>query len=269
VLAFGLFAAGLMLVLTNVVVPASRTQMAERQAEIGANVTARLLSDGRFMHPSDGMTFYIREIAETGELLDIFLADDRTADRRTTYSARRAFLVRGADAPKLVMFDGMTQTLDRATDRLAVTHFSDFTYDLSGLLTPAGRGAMSLGELSTAALLNPTDDLMAMIGEPREAFLTDGHKRLAQPFLALAASLVGFAALLMGGFSRFGLWRQIGLAIVLLLLIQMADNAALGASLRTPGLWPLAYAAPALGCAIAAGLLAWGQRPRRPREAAA
>ena len=53
-----------------------------------------------------------------------------------TYTARKAFLVRGEAAPKLVMFDGATQTLQRGKDgRMSVTRFSDFTLDLAGLVT--------------------------------------------------------------------------------------------------------------------------------------
>jgi lipopolysaccharide export system permease protein len=98
---FGLIVGVMLMVLTHFVVPASRATMAVRTAEISANVTAGLLSDGRFMHPSEGITFYIRKVSDTGELLDIFLADDRTPSSGTTYTARRALLVRGETAPKL------------------------------------------------------------------------------------------------------------------------------------------------------------------------
>jgi lipopolysaccharide export system permease protein len=265
VLTFGLIVAGLMLVLTNLVVPLSRAQLAERQAEVSANVTARLLQDGRFMHPSEGLTFYIREIADTGELLDIFLSDDRAAQSRTTYSAKRAYLVRTDTGPKLVMLEGMSQTLGRDDGRLAVTHFADFTYDLTGLLDPGTRGALTVEELPTRVLLSAPANLLAITGASEQAFRSEAHSRIAQPFLALAASLIGFSALLLGGFSRFGLWRQIGVAIVLLILVQMVNNAMIGASLRAPALWPLSDLAPALGCGLAAALLWAGQRPRRVR----
>jgi lipopolysaccharide export system permease protein len=269
VMTFGLIVTGLVLILSNSIVPLSRAQLAERQAEVSANVTARLLQDGRFNHPSDGLTFYIREISETGELLDVFLADDRSAANRTTYTARRAFLVRTATGPKLVMFDGMSQTLRRDSGRLAVTHFADFTYDLSGLLDAGGRAGLTIEELPTRQLFAAPASLLAVTGQTAEAFRSEAHGRIAQPFLALAAPLIGFAALLLGGFSRFGLWRQIGAAIVLLILLQSINNAAVAASLRAPRLWAMSYLAPLAGCALAAVLLWAGQRPRRLRAAGA
>jgi lipopolysaccharide export system permease protein len=109
VLYFGLCVTLMLILLYNVIVPASRAVLADRTSEISANLTARLLVDGKFVHPTDGITFYIRDISETGELQDVFLADDRGAGTRTTYSARRALLVRGDIDPKLIMFDGMSQ----------------------------------------------------------------------------------------------------------------------------------------------------------------
>lgn len=263
VLYFGLIVATMMLMLMHVIVPTSRVIMAERTAEIGANVTARLLVDGKFMHPTNGITFYIREITETGELLDIFLADDRNPKDRVTYTARRALLVRGETAPKLIMFDGMSQTLTRESARISVTHFADFTYDLSGLLLPGTRGRISLDELSTVDLLSPSPDLMAKTGATRAAFLAEGHYRIAQPFLAPATAMIGFASLLLGAFSRFGLWRQILGAIVLLIVIQMFNNAGTSAAQRSEYAWPLVYLAPVLGLVGSAGLLWLAQRPRR------
>ena len=256
--------------LAHLAVPLARAQLADRSAEIEANATARLMSDGRFMHPADGLTFYIRAISSAGEMQDVFLADDRGGPARSTYTARRALLVRGEDGPKLVMFDGMIQRLDRSGGRLSVTHFADFTYDL-GALVSVGRGAgPTVDELPTALLLRPTEAALAATGASRAQFLAEGHGRFAQPLLAPAAALIGFAALMLGAFSRFGLWRQILFAIMLLIAVQMVGNAATAAALRSAAAWPLVYAAPLFGIGLAVVLLWLSERPRsRPRGAGA
>ncbi|HSF64935.1 MAG TPA: LPS export ABC transporter permease LptF [Paracoccaceae bacterium] len=269
---FGLCVAGMMLALTHWAVPASRVTLAERSSEIRANVTARFLSEGRFMHPARGITFYIRAISDTGELQDVFLADDRNDSARMVYTARRALIVRdeaAAEGPgvKLIMFDGMSQTLNRASGRMAITLFQDFTYDLGSLMPQAGRDRRTLDELSTRALLSPTPALVAETKSSRAEMLAEGHSRFAQPFLALAAALVGFSALLVGGFSRFGLWRQILGAIVALIFVQMVDNAATATALRDERAWALVYFAPLVGVGVAVAVLAYSQRPRRIRPA--
>ena len=89
------------------------------------------------------------------------------------------------------------------------------------------------------------------------------------PLLALVAPLLGFSALMLGGYSRFGLLPQMALAVVLLIAMQTVATAASGVALGNAAAWPLVYLAPILGGLIATGLLWQAQRPRRRREGAA
>lgn len=267
VLYFGLCVALMMMILMNVLVPASRAALASRSAEIAENVTSRYMSDGEFMHPAEGITLFIHDITEQGELRDLFLADDRAPDQRRTYTASRALLARGDAGPVLIMFDGMVQTVD-AAQRLSVTRFADFTYDLGGLLDGAALPKRTVDELSTAALFRADPAVLAETGKSRATFLSEAHSRIAMPFLGTAAALIGFSALLLGSFSRFGLWRQIGFAVLLIILVQLINTGASGASLRSDKAWPLVYAAPLAGLAISFVILWLSQRPKRLRRRA-
>ena len=267
VLYFGLCVALMMAVLLHVLVPASRAALAARSAELSENVTSRYLSDGEFMHPTEGVTLYIRQITERGELQDVFLADDRKPEARRTYTASRALLVRGDSGPKLIMFDGMVQDLS-GNDRLSVTRFADFTYDLGQMIDAGTLPGRTIDELSTADLLRAEPALLTETREDRAAFLAEGHLRFAMPFLATAAALIGFSALLLGGFSRFGLWRQIGLAVLMLIGLQTVHTWASGQALRDMRAWPLVYLAPLVGLVLSGTLLWLSQRPRRIRQGA-
>ncbi|GAB1480681.1 LPS export ABC transporter permease LptF [Paracoccaceae bacterium] len=269
VLVFGMIVAAMMAILMHVLVPASRSALAERTAEISQNVTARFLNEGQFTHPSAGLTFYIRELAPTGELLDMFLADEREADRRVTYTARKALFARTESGPKLLMFDGMEQMLYASGRSLSLTRFADFTYDFSGMIEAGARGKRSVDELGTFELLSPTPALLAETGETAAAFRFDGHSRFAQPLIAAAAAVIGFAALLIGAFSRFGLWRQIAVAVAMLVVLQAIVTVSTDLALTAPGGWLWAYAAPVVGFAQAMGLLWLAARPRGRRRAAA
>lgn len=215
------------------------------------------------MHPAEGITLYIREISETGALNDIFLSDDRDPRAQITYMARQALLIRGDVAPKLIMLDGSAQNLDRTNDRLSITRFQDFTFDLAGLVALRGRTGRSLDELSTTELLFPTPALEAEIGASRAAFLAEGHARFSTPILAVTTSLVGFAALMLGSFSRFGLWRQIALGVGLLITVQMIHTAASAEALKAASQAWMVYLGPVSGIGAAVALMALAQRPRR------
>lgn len=262
---FGLIVAGLMLVLVHVLVPASRAQLADRQSQISENVTARLLKEGTFQHPGDGVTIYIRRIAPTGELLDLFLSDARNPAARTIYTAEKALIVRSQSGPKLIMIEGMAQTLRASDNRLAVTRFSDFTYDIGALIAPGGRLKRDWRELPTWQLLSPGPEVLALTrGNADEAWI-ELHNRLAQPLLAPVGALLGFAALMLGGFSRFGVWRQIGIAVVALIVVQFLSNAADDVIRRDASLWPIGYLPAFVGLGTVVVMLWLATRPRRVR----
>ena len=266
VLAFGLVVTLLMGTLVHVLVPQSRIALAEREAEIEANVAARLLTEGRFLHPADGITFYIREITPEGTLRDLFLSDARAPGTRTTYMAAEGYLVRdGAGGPPaLVMVDGTAQTYDTGTGALSATVFERFSYDVGGLADGDGRGRRDVREYPTPVLFFPTEAALAETRKDPPAFYYEGHLRVVQPFTPAIAALLGFAALRLGSFSRFGVWRQIGLAVALIIVVQVGENAVADAARRDAALWPLIYA-PFLGGLAAALAMLWIAARPAPR----
>jgi len=261
VVCFGLIVAGMIGILMNLVVPASRVTLAERSAEVDASFTSRFLREGSFLHPTPGVTLYIREIAATGELIEVFLSDARNPASRITYSALRAIVARSDTGPKLVMFDGMAQTLETDSSRLTVTRFADLTYDIAALGTKSAALSRSPQELPTSVLLSADPALAAAMGTTTGMLLQEGHSRISNPLLGLAAPLIGFSALLVGTFSRFGPWRQLLGGVILLVIVQLADNLAAQAIVKGGAPWPLRYIAVALGFCITAMLLWFAARP--------
>ena len=91
---FGLLVVVLMSLLMHVLVPLSTERLGNRMSDLAENATARLLNEGQFMEPTDGVTVYIREITPAGELRNVFLSDLRDPEREITYTATQAYLVR-------------------------------------------------------------------------------------------------------------------------------------------------------------------------------
>jgi lipopolysaccharide export system permease protein len=126
-----------------------------------------------------------------------------------------------------------------------------------------------MNALSTRELLFPSESTLAISRSTRAQLQEEGHARLASPLLAVAAPLLGFAALMLGGFSRFGLWWQMALAVGLLIAVQLVWTWTGSLAIRSEAAWPLIYLAPVLGVAVAVLLLLLAQRPRRLNGAAA
>lgn len=259
---FGLVVAIMMSILVHFLVPMSRTAMIAERAALSENITARFLTDGQFTHPAKRVTFYINQIDPNGQLRDVFLEDGRSPNEVTTFTARKALFVRGDAGPKLIMFDGMAQTLDRRDARLSVTRFSDFTYDLGALLSRSVGHRRAMQELSTSELLWPTEAVIVESRATPMALMYEAHSRIAEPVLSTAVALIGFAALLLGGFSRLGLWRQVGLAVVVLIVVQGLATISEQQAADVAKGWLMAYLAPVFGLAIAAFMLWWAGRPR-------
>ncbi|WP_038126950.1 LPS export ABC transporter permease LptF [Thioclava indica] len=269
VVVFGLIASVMMAALVNVLVPAAKERLAERRQEVAQDVSARFLTEGSFQHPATGVTIYIRKISELGELEDLFLADRRNPARATTYTADKALIVRSDSGPKLVMLNGMAQTLQQPGDRLAITRFANFTYDIGALLQSNSNRKRALDEIGTLELMRAGSQLSALTGATPDQIRLEVTRRISQPLLAPIAALIGFAAMMIGTFSRFGMWRQITLAILGLIAVQALQNSVESVTTRDPSLWPLLYL-PALGGGlIACAMLWWSQRPWRVRGARA
>jgi lipopolysaccharide export system permease protein len=247
VLIFGAIVALFVSILVHLIVPLSLARLSDRQVEVSENITARLLVEGQFLHPADGLTFFIGEISAAGELRDIYLRDGRDDTDDVTYTATRAALLRTDTGPKLVLIDGLAQVMLGDDRRLAVTGFNELTIDLAGILDRSGiSDRINLRELSTPELFNPTPETLAAARASVAEMTVEGHQRFTQALMSVAAPLLGFATLLLGGFSRFGIWNQIFAAVGIIIVLQVLDNALVDVTLGTPALWPLVYL-PSLG----------------------
>jgi lipopolysaccharide export system permease protein len=252
---FGVVATLLTLILTHLLVPLANARLAERQAEIAQTATARILREGQFLSPQPGITVYIRDISPEGELADIYLSDRRDPGREITHTARRAWLVGTERGPQLVMVDGLMQDYDRGAGQLSTTTFAEFAYDIGGLIRTEGPSRRTSRELPSWVLLAPSAAILAETGQDRLALRALVHDRTAQGLFALTGALIGFASLLIGGFSRFGVWRQVLAAIGVMILLKIIESVTTGLLRDQPGVWPLSYLPALTGLAIAAGLL--------------
>ncbi|AJE47373.1 lipopolysaccharide export system permease protein [Celeribacter indicus] len=252
-LVFGLVVAVMTAILSHVLVPLSVRELDLRRDEIAQDVTARLLQEGTFVHPAKGITFYVREITPNGELHDIYLSSSLADGERQSFMASRGLLVKEEEAPMLLMFDGMAQVYELESQRLSVTRFESFAYSLAGLMAEVRVPGQSTRATTTTALL--ARDLSA-------ENLATANSRMNKALQSLAVTLVGFGALIVGGFSRFGLWRQIFLALLLLVIVKSIDNSLEGAIERDPTLWPVTYLSTLLGVVLGYLLLWKAAHPR-------
>lgn len=267
-LVFGVIVALMMSVLIHLLLPASISQLKLRQSEVSQNAGARLLSEGTFLHPTAGVTFFIRSLGEDGTLQDVFLSDHRNPLETVTYTALRAYLVRDEDNAKLIMVDGLAQRLINDSQVLSTTNFNDFSYDISALLRSDAVQARNIREFSTFEMLfdqsSADSDEAYTAGELAEEL----HLRFARALICVSVMLIGFASLQLGSFSRFGVWRQILLAVFLVIGLELLRGLVSEPVLKDARLWPLIYLPSLAGFGVSALFLWLACRPAllRPRQ---
>jgi len=270
---YGLCVAGMMSVLSHFLVPMAQGQLSQRENEISQNVTARLLTEGTFLHPGENVTFYTRLIDTDGVLRDVFLSDRRNALEGVIYTAAEAYLVRNGEGTTLIMVDGLAQRLNQETKRLATAKFRDFSFDISALVSKSAGRQISTPNLTTPAFLTSWDQLSRESGDSLGTIAEEFHSRFAQPLFCVVAAMVGFSTLLLGGFSRFGVWREVVIAFGLLIAIDGFRGALVDEVLTDPANWPLMYMPVLVGAILVVAMLSVASRPgllrrRRPGAAA-
>lgn len=242
VIFFGLLIALLMTGMTNYIMPASKKQLHYREHQIASNLSAKFLREGSFVHPQVKSTVFIEHITDAGKLENVFISDYRSKGISRIYTAETAYLLRLEYTTKLVLVNGMTQTLNHETQLLSSTMFDDLTYDVGQYFTQSKVAKRRLDDISTKELFSSPDQVLKETGSEIGRLLEELHGRFHKPLLCLFAALIGFAAVTSAGYSRVGSSRQIVFAIFLLILIKLVEGAVTDSLYQKASNWPLAYA---------------------------
>jgi lipopolysaccharide export system permease protein len=255
VVLFGVIVALMMTALSHFLVPSAAAQLSEREVEISRNITSRLLTEGTFLTPAKGVTFYTRAIGEDGVLRDVFFADRRLDDVRLIYTAAEAYLVRNGAGTSLIMVDGLVQRLSTSDTHLSTAKFQDFSFDITSLMQSDDSRDPSIDDLRSPALIFDWAQVAADNNTTIGAVAEELHGRIARAAFCFVTAMIGFATLLVGGYSRFGVWREIVIAFLLLVALDGVRSTLSGPVLADARVWPILYAPSIVGAATVIGLL--------------
>jgi len=247
---FGLLVAVFASTLSHYLVPVSQVRLDVRQREMAQDMASRLIVGGRFLHPSDNVTFFVREIDPEGGLLDIFLHDQRPQEQDVTYTAHKAILFRNEDDARLVMFDGLIQTFDKKAQLLSKIQFDEFVFDIGTLTGTKDTLLRKLSEYSTFAALFPTEEMLVDSGLTVTEFRIAAHKRIEQPLQSLVYPMIGMAVLMLGSFSRFGVFRQVLAAIGVVVALSILSVPMRDMMRQNLSFWWMIYVPDLLGLII-------------------
>ncbi|MCX8953497.1 LPS export ABC transporter permease LptF [Ruegeria sp. NA] len=261
VVLFGVITGLMMAAISVFLRPASVQQLEFRQAEVAGDVTAQLLNEGEFLHPAEDVTVYIGGIDLDGTLHEVFVSDRRDPENAVSYSSVTAYLVNNDAGIHLVMVDGVALRLNKAGRVLSSTLFQDASYDISQLTNASPLANRSLEALPTSDLILNRDAISETEGFSQGKLIEELHQRFSWIAICIAVSLAGYSTLMIGSFSRFGLWPQILGAFTILVLLEGVRGFVSPVVIDDPKLWALLYLPAVMGVLISCCFLLVAGRP--------
>ena len=247
---FGFVAFILMLLLTTYFKPMANAKIAERKHSIANSLGPHLFKEGEFQHPTSGVTTFIGDTNLQGELLSVSIFDNRDPSLTHIYTANTAKVIKDDQQLIFVLNNGLIQSFKPSQNNIAITTFSELTFDLSVKFTNDFIDLPAIDQLPTMMLIR-TPDVASKLSKTSVASVVENlHERINTAVLSLVVSLVGFSMLYIAGFSRFGSGRYIAIAIFTLIVLKLVEGATVGVTYSEINYWPLLYSSSVLGILI-------------------
>ncbi len=253
-----LAAAAIIMVLTYAcllwLAPVGQRALNDKLLDIRADMAGALLNEGDFNPAAPGLTVFIRQLNNNGEMQGILVHDSRDKLRPVTYIAEKGILAQTPTGPRLIMMDGTVENSARAGRQLQVLHFQSYTLNLDQFSGAARYTLRKLPERFLGELLWPPEQGVSQ--RIRNQFYAEAHNRLSQPLYCVAFALIALAAVVRGRRQRGSVAMRLGSAIVAAVGLRVIGYAIVGLAQRHPPLVAIFYFLPLLGAAGATLTLA-------------
>lgn len=162
--------------------------------EVRANVVSTIVQPGRFTSIERGVTIHIRERRSNGQLLGIFLDDQRNPAERTTVLAEVGELFDSDNGTFLVLQSGFVQRHELKERDPAMVKFDRYAFDLSQFSGGPQAVKYSIRERYLWQLMFPDPKDQFYIEQPGQ-FRAELHDRLIAPLYPLAFLVIAYAYL--------------------------------------------------------------------------
>ncbi|MBI1361678.1 MAG: LptF/LptG family permease [Alphaproteobacteria bacterium] len=221
--------------------PAAFREMRTTLSDASTDLAASLVREGQFMHLSDGLTTFAREV-NGSQMSDLLIADSRNPDEVSTYIAKKGYIAELEGIPAIVMTDGHVEQLNANGVRNLV-RFDQSTFDLAPFVADQKAVILKESDRYLPELFFP--DMTNFYDHAnRQRLLAEGHARIAAPLLNIAMALIAVYAVLGGDFSRRGYSMRIAFASAAAVALRLAAFGTASAAVDNPNFNALQYGLP-------------------------
>jgi lipopolysaccharide export system permease protein len=234
--------------------PAGQRTLRDKVSDIRADMAGALLNEGDFNTSQRGLTVFIRQLSNKGEIHGIMVHNNRDRAQPVTYIAEKGILAQTPAGTRLIMVDGTIETSGQGGKQLQVLHFDSYTINLDQFSGPASYSLRKVPERYLEELFWPPEK--GLTPRIRGQFFAEAHNRISQPLYCIAFALIAMAAVLRGRRQRGSVAMRLTIAGLAAAGLRIAGYGIMGLAQRNPPLVAVFYLLPALGAAAAIALLA-------------
>ena len=175
--------------------PKCLRELGQWVAEIRTDLVTRIVQPGRFTPLWSGsLTLHIRERLPNGQLLGIFIDDQRNPKERVTFIAEEGSIITNDRGTFLLLAEGSVQRYEAADRDPNIVQFDRYAFDLSQLASGAQAQPYSARERYLWELFDSKAEQPSS-GDTSEQMRAELHDRLTAPFYPLAIAALTFAYL--------------------------------------------------------------------------
>ncbi len=243
----------LVIVIAAYVSPKCLRELGQWVSQIRADLVTRIVQPGRFVPLASGaLTLHIRERLPNGQLLGIFIDDQRDPKERVTFLAEQGDIITRDSGTYLLLADGSVQRQQTGDRDPNIVQFDRYAFDLSKL-SSGSQGAKKIGSRESYLweLYDPNPDDSLDDQPQMRAELND---RIVAPLYPLAIAVLAFAYLGAPRTTRQSKNLSILSATAAVVILRGTGFVGVLAGIRVPAALLIPYAA--LIAAVAFGY--WG-----------
>ncbi len=263
IIVLGLAASALCYAFALYITPMSYQMFRDLQWDVRYSFTNILLREGVFNTLSNTTTVYIRERTGRDELRGLLVHDTRDPEKEATIIAERGAVVDTPTGPRVLMFDGNRQELNRKTEKLSILYFDRYSFDLGGVAQKPEARFREPRERTMDELLFLTKE---DVGNPNDfgRFVVEAHQRLSMPLLSLGYGLVAFLFITYGEYSRRGQAVRIINAAAIFVILQVCQLGLINIVAKNLALVPVLYIMALMPIAVPIALLIYNPKLPSP-----
>lgn len=212
--------------MTSWVAPLAMSNMQKLRQVVKAQYSSFLFQEGVFNAVIPGLTVFVRERTDQGELQGLMIHDKRNKTAPpVTILAERGVIVSNEEGQQVVVYDGSRQDMGKNGTVLNRLDFDRYTIDIPENSAAVKSRWKEPDERTLIELMNPDLDNVDDRRFKRD-FAVEINRRLASPLLAIGFTLVSLSCMLLGAVERRGQGWRVITAITVTVLLQASYLAA-------------------------------------------